>query len=48
MSMGATPLRMGEIEGLERTSLDVRAIARIIEHTLLRPNAIEDDIKRLC
>lgn len=48
MSMGAIPLRMGEIEGLERTPLDVRAIARIIEHTLLKPNATEDDIKRLC
>lgn len=50
MSMGVAPLRMGDIEELERAPLDIRAIASVIEHTLLKPNAMEDDIdiRRLC
>ncbi|MCF3653562.1 MAG: deoxyribose-phosphate aldolase [Aigarchaeota archaeon] len=48
MSMEITPLRVSDIGGPKHAPLDARAIAGVIEHTLLKPNATEDDIKRLC
>lgn len=35
-------------EGLERRILDPRSVAKLIEYTLLKPSATEEDIRRLC